>query len=236
MTFDKASLIQKLELSALKARPPLHKEEVSGWILTTSRGYTKRSNAAYPLTYTGTRLAADIDQIEARYQSFREPSIFKLTEAAQPKELDEVLEEKGYKRVDESSVQELVLSQFLPSQDYSFAHSITADSFAKWFPGYCRLVDISPEDAEVLRTMLLKGEGHTVYASVTQEDQLIGSGMGVQEGERFWIFAVFIAPEFRGQHAGKELVMHLLEAGRDIGCLSACIQVSKTNTQAVKLY
>ena len=38
MTFDKASLIQKLELSALKARPPLNKEEVSGWILTTSRG------------------------------------------------------------------------------------------------------------------------------------------------------------------------------------------------------
>src|SRR4029453_651347 len=71
-------------------------EELDGWRLRFGYGITGRANSVWPNGEGTLPLDEKIERAEAWYGERYRPTLFQLTEAARPEELDEALAARGY--------------------------------------------------------------------------------------------------------------------------------------------
>jgi ribosomal protein S18 acetylase RimI-like enzyme len=91
--------------------PPVTVEDVDGWRLGLSGGFTRRANSVLPLG-TPPDLAATLARVEARYAAAEQPAVLRVCSAA-PDGLAEALAARGYVRVADTDV----LVRELPGPD-----------------------------------------------------------------------------------------------------------------------
>src|SRR5947208_1902118 len=103
-------MIRFVEELALNAWPCLQTIYYDGWLLRFADGYTRRANSVNPLYTSSIDLGAKIRYCEETYRSRGRDTVFKLTSAAQPENLDSILAEHGYREEALTSVQTLDLS------------------------------------------------------------------------------------------------------------------------------
>src|SRR4051812_3090354 len=96
------SQIIHLEELSLNAWPGHQNMLYDGWNLRFSGGYTRRANAVHPLYPPSEKIPLEekIKTCEEIYTSKGMPTIFKLTSACQPPDLDGVLAARGYAQFD----------------------------------------------------------------------------------------------------------------------------------------
>jgi hypothetical protein len=104
-------LIEELTLNAW---PSLQTLLFDGWLLSFSNGYTRRANSIHPLYAACQPLADKIAECEAAYAGRGQPTVFKITSAAEDAELDAVLPRAGYISGAETSVQTRGTSSLRP--------------------------------------------------------------------------------------------------------------------------
>jgi ribosomal protein S18 acetylase RimI-like enzyme len=73
------------------------------------------------------------------------------------------------------------------------------------------------------------------------EEQVIGMATAVHylhpdKAPELWINEVGVAPSFRNQGIGKQLIAMLLSRGRSLGCTEAWLGTEESNTAARRLY
>ena len=93
-----------IEELALNGWPALTTLCYDGWLLRLANGYTRRANSVSPLYDSSLDLNAKIRYCEAIYAQYGQSAIFKLTEATNPPDLDQVLNDQGYTVASPSTV------------------------------------------------------------------------------------------------------------------------------------
>ena len=81
---------------------------------------------------------------------------------------------------------------------------------------------------------------HHIVVALAGE-QVVGMATAVHyvhpdKGPELWINEVGVAPSFRNQGIGKQLIAMLLSRGRAVGCTEAWLGAEESNTAARRLY
>lgn len=226
-------MINDLETLSLDAWPAFETVEYDGWILRFAEGYTKRANSVNPLYPSTIALDKKIAYCERAYAQRGLPPVFKLTAETSPSILDRVLEERGYRKLDETSVQVLPLRTGWP------LHGIGIWSHAseEWIRAFARCSAIDDADTmEKMGRVLRSIRGETIFAYIEEEERIIACGLGVLERGYLGCFNIVVDSARRKRGYGRRIMEGLLAEGIERGAQTAYLQVVAGNHPAERLY
>ena len=225
-------MIQLIEEISLNAWPSLQTLLVDGWVLRFANGYTKRANSVNPLYASASNVDARVQFCEEVYRRNNLPVVFKMTPAAHPENLDEMLADRGYEVDSPTSVQTMELRDADSPPDEKLDATLTDE----WLAAFCRMSGISDERKPTLRQMLTSIVPQKCFAAIFQTDQIITCGLGVRQGNHIGFYDIVTDKSFRNQGYGKRLLRSLLTWGRQNGARNAYLQVMLNNAPALRLY
>lgn len=223
--------IEELSLNAWPARQTLL---VDGWVLRFSGGYTRRANSVNPLYPSSQPLETKIQACEALYRQLGLPSIFKLTPASQPAELDECLQALGYARDADTSVQTLSLEGFSPPTDSAI--QLEAALSDEWMAAFARMNASSPAQLANHRAILEAIQPQCCYAALRIDGQVAACGLAVLQNGQVGLYDILVEPSARRQGCGERVVRALLGWGCQRQASRAYLQVMHNNPPALRLY
>lgn len=68
------------------------------------------------------------------------------------------------------------------------------------------------------------------------DSNLIGACMAGYDGHRGWLYAVAVLPKLRRSGVGRELVLHVIEALKQLGCKKINLQIRADNAEVADFY
>ncbi len=227
-------IIRALEECGLNAWPALQTLAYDGWLLRLADGYTRWANSVQPLYGSTLNPLTKIRHCEAVYRARGQDSVFKLTPAAVPGDLNGLLAAQGYRQEALTSVQTRALTGIeLPAD----AAVTTADEpTAAWMEDVCDLSGVAERHQRAMARMLGSIVPSACFAALRQGDETVAVGLAVAEREYVGLFDIITAAHARRQGHARRLVQHLLRWGRAAGAHAAYLQVMRDNTPALRLY
>jgi GNAT superfamily N-acetyltransferase len=240
-------IINELEELSLNAWPAHQSLLYSGWVLRFSGGYTSRANSINPLYDTGRANKADllakIKDCEDLYTAKGFPTIFKLTPASKPDELEETLAGSGYLKSDSVSVQILDLADAEQVNTLSGIADpggirIVGDNelSPEWLEAWLELSRPEPRHRPQIEKLLSNILPERYFLRLERDGQVLATGLAVCDRGYVGLFDIVTAPASRQQGWGTRLVADLLNWGQLRGAGTAYLQVQTTNLAALRLY
>ncbi|ASA20616.1 GNAT family N-acetyltransferase [Paenibacillus donghaensis] len=212
---------------------------LNGWVLRTSSGYTKRANSVNPL-YAPERSGMGADEqfkyAEAYYQAAGLVPVFKITPFIQPEALDGMLELRGYRKVEPSSVRVLDLKQVPSITGSSLTVHIEDHLNEEWLSVFSELAELTASNRDTLRRMLSASSLKQGYAVVAVEGIPAACGLGILQRGYLGLYDIVTAPAYRRTGLAVGLIKGLLQWGMERGASGAFLQVLKNNSGASALY
>jgi predicted GNAT family acetyltransferase len=227
-------MIRFFEELSLNAWPTIQTLNYDGWILRFAEGYTKRANSVNPLYSSSENIDQKILECETFYTAKKLSSIFKLTPAASPNNLDNVLEQKGYAAIDHTSVRVLDLAD-LRAPSIHTVH-VSLDVTDEWLDHYCRLSGTQPNHRTTMKRMILNIVPQTCFMTLMIDGTVVSCGFGVVERDYIGLYDIVTDASCRNRGYGERLVLQLLRWGKETGAQHAYLQVAANNKPAIKLY
>ena len=229
-----SAMIRTLEELAANAWPPLQTVLYDGWVLRFADGYTRRANSVHPLYASGLDVGRKIETCERFYQDKGLAVVFKMTPAAQPEHLDDLLAARGYAIDARTSVQVLDLNSLdkAPTQTTQLAESLSDE----WLDAFCRLGRLNDQRKVIAKRMLSNLLPTCCFASVRHQGQIVACGLGVRQDRYVGLFDVVTDENLRRQGLGKQLVLDILAWAKHGGAQTAYLQVMLNNEPALRLY
>lgn len=223
-----------IEELSMNAWPALQTTLYDGWILRYSKGYTKRANSINPIYPSTLNINKKIEKCEAQFRVLGVDVIYKLTGDTIPENLDRLLEEKGYKRKDETIVKIIESLDFQEPEmkDVEIRNFLTK----QWLDTFCRLLEVSKKNRLILQDMINIMIPEKYLLLLRQEGRVIGCGMGVIEDGFAGIYEIVVDKNIRGKGYGRQLMLNMLKYAYERGARKAYLQVVAANTPAVQLY
>lgn len=230
-----AATIRFIEELSLNAWPALRTSLLDGWLLRMAGGYTRRANSVQPLYPSNLPTAEKVAYCEEAYRLAGLPTIFKLTDAAEPAELDGFLADRGYRREAETSVQLLDIADLRPTDATGvyLQHQATLE----WCTALAALTDVDTRHVSTMHTMLGSLMPPAAFASVVVDGRVVATGMAVAERECVGLFDMAVNQEYRRQGLGTAVLCALCRwAAETHGAQTAYLQVVADNAPALALY
>lgn len=224
-------LLEELSMTAL---PALQTVYYDGWVLRFAAGHTRRANAIYPLYDSLLDIDHKIRRCETYYDQCRQPTIFKMTPLTYPAELDSILEQRGYRNDSGASIQTLSLDHLEASPETGVVLSTVLTD--EWLQAYFRLNAVPDRHYPTMRQMLSSVFPLMGCATLYHQGHLAAAGLGVVDQGFVGLFDIVVAPEHRRKGLGRQLVLALLNWGKQHGAAQAYLQVVPTNMPAINLY
>jgi len=226
--------IRRLEDISADAWPAAATERLYGWRLGFTRGVTRRANSVLPNRWDGpSEPDAAVAEVERRYRSRGLRPCFKLTAAALPAGLDDILAARGYR-----------------AEGWTDVHTADCDAVPVADRGAVRLLDVpTPEwiatcwserdprsEVPVLTELIHRIATPRVFALAVRDGAAAGGGLAIRVGDWAGITAVTTLPQFRRGGVARTVVAALTRWGRAQGVSSLYIQVEADNQPARHLY
>jgi N-acetylglutamate synthase len=225
-----------LEELAMNAWPALQTILYDGWIVRQTNSYTKRANSATPLYPGCLPLAQKIDYCERLFRQQNLRPTFRLTAAVQTDELDAALAERGYRRIDTTSVQTTTLNGETAVLSPRASLFSGAEGRAEWLRIFHELDGGNHPDDRLHLQILNNIRAETGYMALRVEDELVACALGVVERGWLGVFDVVTAVSQRGKGYGAELMSSLHAWGKNSGAAASYLQVMIRNSPALNLY
>jgi N-acetylglutamate synthase len=229
------SLIYKhIEEITLNTWPALQTILHQGWVLRCAEGYTKRANSVSPL-YTSNQEDVEglVQYCENFYNGLGQDAIFKITPYVIPSDLDTYLDNKGYIKVDESSVRILKLDRCRkPDLQTEIKDSLDE----AWLDQVTLFNKLNDSQREITERMLKHSPLTQGYFTLYDEGIPVSCGLGVIDNQYVGLYDIVTNEEFRGRGYGYQLVLNILEWGRARGAIYSFLQVVERNHAATSLY
>jgi len=162
------------------------------------------------------------------------PPIFRLASFAAVSDLEQVLDKRHYKRIDQSSVQHLDLRGRAIRREQSV--ELRDERLDDWIDLYWRLDTYPPEQHYVHKEILQAIPSRRLLAALVDSGRVVACGLGVLENEFFGLFDLVADPQLRNQGYGAKLVSEMLRWAQKHGAAHAYLQVVDTNAPAQHLY
>lgn len=228
-------MIKELEEISMNAWPSLQTFMYDGWILRFSNGVTRRANSIVPIYESTKEIEAKIEFCERLYANHKLPTIFKITSASTPANIDKVLEGNGYAIDAETSFQTINL--YADSViDSSCEISIDSSYSDYWLQCYMDFNNHDKDKFDIYKMLLEQIRTKKGLLLLRNNEKTVGCGLGVLEGEFVGLFDIVVSPEERGNGFGKAVVESLLNWGKREGATTGYLQVMLNNTPAINLY
>lgn len=226
--------IQTWEEISLAAWPTLDSFEYDGWIVRTSGGYTKRSNSVNPIQPGGKDVDEKIAHCENHFQARKLPVIFKMTEeVVYPSNLDDILEEKGYREDSPTSVMTIDLSGCAMQTSCSVSIEASGDA---WLDAYQRFSGLSGKNKELFRRMLQNHRLLMAFLLLTHADRTAGCGLSILYENTAGFFDIAVEENQRRKGFGREIMHGLMAWAKIKGAHTGYLQVECDNEPAIRLY
>lgn len=222
--------IQNLEHISLRAWASLENYPYDGWILRSAEGYTGRANSVQVLDESSLLLTEKIAYCEAWYAERNLPTIFRLTDAMQPPELEDELIERGYHRYNDTLVQTAPLTEQVFTSDERFHYQPTLTD--AWLSAWGTWNGVSEAHQAIAKRMLSQQSLPSCYGWINES----AVGLAVLENDSVGLFDIVVAPNARGQGIGRALVNSLIAWAQGNGAQRAYLQVTEVNIPALALY
>ncbi|MCL2199541.1 MAG: GNAT family N-acetyltransferase [Defluviitaleaceae bacterium] len=219
------------ELS-INAHPALQTQIYDGWILRYANGYTKRANSISPLYPSSIDINTKISDCEKRYSSRGLPTIFKLTDAADPA-IDKALNERGYSLIEPTYVMEMDLrgKSFATHDCILLPHADEA-----WLDAYCTFSKYDISKKETAMQILSNVTNTMLCGRITENGETISCGSAVIEQGYMGLLNVVVEESRRRKGFGTKICESLLAEAKRLGAHTAYLQVVQENEKAVELY
>ena len=227
--------IRLIEECSLNALPSLQTIVYDGWLLRFAEGYTRRANSVNPLYPSTLDLDDKIACCEALYGARDLPVVFKLTSAAEPRDLDLALARSGYAREATTSVQTLDLRAD-PLSHLEAGVTLATEVSDRWLEDFVRLSQIDPTRLPLIRQILGALTSQVCFASLREGDQALSVGLGVLERGYLGLFDIATLEGKRRQGYGTRVVRALTGWGQARQAHTAYLQVMRENAPALALY
>lgn len=228
-------MITTLEELSMNAWAALQTVLYDGWVIRFADGYTKRANsvnALYP-----SRLAVDekIAFCENLYRERHLPTVFKMTSAVFPGNLDERLDVLGYQKDSAVSVQTFDLAG-VDAQAAGSGLQIQEALSAEWLEGFSTMSAVSVAHQKTLQSILNNIVPRRCFVSLKINGRQIACGLGVLQSGHLGLFDIVTDRDFRGRGYARRVVDGILAWGKQNGAQTAYLQVVLDNTPALRLY
>ncbi len=225
---------QRIEEASLNSWPAHQQILFDGWLLRSSKGYTKRANSITPLYPSFLPVEEKIPYCENLYWTQNQPSIFRLPSFLPTTSiLDQTLANQQYQYLDQT----LVLTRELSSLSPQIALSLNTLSRSAWLELFCQFNPLAPLQqqlhSELLERILIS---RPVFAFLQLQGIPVACGLGVLEGSLFGLFDILVNPSERNKGYGTQLIANMLAWSVQHNARYAYLQVVATNYPARRLY
>jgi ribosomal protein S18 acetylase RimI-like enzyme len=226
--------IRRLEEITIDAWPALETSLFDGWVIRFAGGFSRRSNSVIPLYPSEREIREKIRTCESLFRGRGMRTVFKLTAASLPPELDAILAEEGYRREAETSVRVLAreTAKGTPADGVAFRTELEEE----WMSALCALNAYDPRHHGTVRAITEKIGPPRVFASVRRGGRIVGCGLGVVRQGHAVLFDIVVDGEFRRQGMGGRIVESLLCWGGEQSAGTAFLQVMTNNPPALAMY
>lgn len=224
-----------IEELSLRAWPAFESARHEGWILRQAEGLTKRANSVIPLYEGEGELEAKVSFCEDYYKKAGLKSTFKLTEFSEPPALDSFLAERGYSRVDETSVR--TAAPCWREWQASARVELRAEAGEEWLSEAARIKGYNEHDDRVHRRIIGGVSGEKGFALLRDEEGRVNAlGFALLDGGYLSFHDIFVEPACRQRGLATELMESLLCWGVNAGAEKSFLQVVADNRAAIALY
>jgi ribosomal protein S18 acetylase RimI-like enzyme len=225
---------REVEEILLNQWQPLQTMLYDGWVLRFAEGYTKRANAVNPIYFSNEDVYAKIKHCESIYASHQLKATFKMTPFVQPTNLDGLLANEGYSIIDHTSVQSIELKQLKQPT----IENVRIDDHVneEWLEHFCSLNEVEDKHRKTMEFMLSNRLSDKGFFTLYQNDDVAACGLGIIERKVLGIFDVVSSEKYRNQGFGEQLLLNILQWGRQHGADQSHLAVLLHNQPALKLY
>lgn len=225
--------IRKLEEISANAWPGVFVRFYGGWVMRSAGGYTNRANSVLPLYDSGESLDRKIETARGFYAAQGLETLYKVTPASSPSELDSALRDLGYVERDRARV--MIKNIGTEIQDLSDLRVFRRPS-RDWIDTFSVLSTRARNNEYWVWRILNSISADAFYVLLKKAGKTLGCAMGVLEEGYFGVFGVTIEENSRSKGYGCELTKKLLGIGRSAGAKWAYLQVDIVNGVAIELY
>ena len=218
----------------MNAWPALNTRLYDGWVLRFAQGYTRRANSVYPLYPATLDVRAKIAACESAYRQLGLRPVFKLTAAAQPPELNALLDERGYEYEAPTSVQvaDLTAMNLDEAGSIELIEAVTDE----WIAAFCRLSNAQDAHQPVMTAMLRRIRLPHAFAALRRGGAVVACGLVVLEDGWAGLHDIVTHPQHRNQGHARRLVRGLLAWAWARGARTGWLGVLSNNLPAQRLY
>lgn len=221
--------VRRLERLTFRGWPALESQDIQGWHLRFSGGYTKRANSINAL---GIDPSTDTEAIEGPFRERGWPPVWRLTPLAPPT-MPGLLAARGYKAIERSLIQVCPLHDRFEADP---AVVISPAPGAAWIEAFVQYSPVRPEHRETMQQMLHRIAQPVGFAFVEHEGQPMAMAIGAVDGDHMGLFDVLVMPEARRQGLARRVTESLYAWAWKHGARFAYLQVVATNAAAMPLY
>jgi GNAT superfamily N-acetyltransferase len=160
--------------------------------------------------------------------------VFRLTPFTSPPDLDQILESRGYRKVDPTLVLHLSLRQ-REVQPVPWGE-LRAEGLDDWMDLFCQFSESPIEKHQTHREILEAIPSKRLLVSLVDTEQPVACGLGVLENRYFGLFDLVTNPRQRNKGYATQLVSSLLRWAQEQGARHTYLQVVSLNEPARHLY
>jgi ribosomal protein S18 acetylase RimI-like enzyme len=205
-----------------------------GWVIRFADGHTRRANSVNPLYPSHQDAAAKIAQCEQWYAEHHLPTVFRLNPHTAPADLDELLDARGYRRIDPSLTLHRRLDSWSLPRDLH--GTMRGEQIIDWLALYCQLSGKAIEQQDTHTAILQAIPAPRLFAALWDGDQAVACAIGVVYAGALSLVDVVTAPQHRQRGYGRSLVCQIFAWAQQIGATDASLQVQGDNVAARALY
>jgi GNAT superfamily N-acetyltransferase len=224
----------RLERLTLDLWPARERTTLDGWTLTAGEGRVHRTNAVWPLGWTGNDVDHAIDRVEAWYAARGLPPAFKIVEGAHhPPGLVDRLAARDYAPGRATLVMTAPVAGFLrprrtPVQLDDRPGAAMRQVFAA--------SSADPVDRDERLSILARVPQPAAFASVEADGEPVACGLGAVRDGHLLVAAMRTHPDHRRRGHAAAILATLADWAMRQGAATLFLQVEELNDAARALY
>lgn len=226
--------IRRIEEASLNTWPALRQILYDGWIMRFAGGYTKRANSITPVYNSTLPVEDKIRYCESMYVRRGLPTVFRITPLADSPNFDERLHERGYEKIDVTSVQTCSLAAFKPQPTPNIEQ--WSGPLDEWVMIQHWLSGKTQTGCDLHRQIIERILGKKIPLAYMQDGEMVACGLAVVEGNYVGLYDFATANRHRNKGYAAEMARAAIQWGIKQGATTAYLQVMTNNAPANALY
>jgi len=226
------------ELSADATWPAEESIPLGPWRLRATHGYSHRANSVR--TVAAESMSANWDDLvteaEAFYREHRLPSIFHISPATMPSDLDQILDHRGHlieKSSEVLSADPVAICAATARQDFLGQIILHNDPDADWLS--CALDErIGPK--KIREQICRRIPAPRAFASIIENGRTIARALGAVNSGIGWVYCMATVPDRQRRGCATRLLNSLADWSSTNGAKKMYLQVQADNAVARELY